>query len=36
MPINDLTETIAIVGMVYLGTVAVLQIIKIVRNKDHW
>jgi hypothetical protein len=32
---NDLTETIAVVGMVYLGVVAILQIIKIVKNDDE-
>ena len=36
MPVNDLTETLAIVGMVYLGTVAILWAIKIIRNKDQW
>lgn len=33
---NDLVETIAVTGMIYLGVVALLWTIKIIRNKDHW
>jgi hypothetical protein len=34
--VNDLTETIAVTAMIYLGVVALLWTIKIIRNKDHW